>query len=121
MLNGAGSSSKIQNIYTEVRVACGLLQKEPFTNTLYPVIFSNKPSLYGIEAYRIKGDVITFMVYKLFDFIEQKMHESSENDPSKKYLSTTSMKIIIKSKDSKLEETINEIIAKYPSNAPSVH
>ena len=123
MQNGNSDASKIQEIYTNIRKECGLMQKKPAYDVIHPFTHvSDKPVLYGSAMYQIDGAVITFKIYKLFDPLEEKMNESRRTDPWKKYLSTTRMEIMVnakpkyESKKSELEETIKDVIAKYDSN-----
>jgi hypothetical protein len=116
MQNGNCNTSKIQEIYTNIRKECGLMQKKPAYDVIHPFTHvSDKPVLYGSAMYQINGAVITFKVFKLFDPLEEKMNESRRTDPWKKYLSTTRMEIFVKSKDSTLVDRINEIIGQYSS------
>jgi hypothetical protein len=120
--NGCGSFTKIQDIYTNIREACGLRPIKPAFDYIQPrTQVSEKPMLYGSVMYQIDGAVIKFKIFKFFDPIEEKMNESRKTDFSKKYISATRMEIIVsakpkfESKKLELEETIKKTIAKYDS------
>jgi hypothetical protein len=120
MLNGTSSLYKIQNLYEEIKLTCGLRLKKPFNDRRDTSAYSNsKDSLYGMEMYHTSEAMITFKIYGFFDVINQKMIDNTK-DPSKKYVSATRMEIIINTKNPTLVERINEIIAQYPSQAASV-